>query len=63
MYVDHYSGWNKTAWFPPGKSNSVELIRVLREEFAEFGVPEELSCDRGTSLAFYKMKEWFKSWE
>ena len=27
-----------------------ELIKVLRQEFTTMGVPEEISCDRGTNL-------------
>ena len=41
-------------------STSAELIKVLRLEFAEMGVPEELSCDRGTNLTSYEMKNWLK---
>ena len=33
VYVDRYSGWNRTAHFPPGKSISTELIKCLRREF------------------------------
>ena len=55
-------GWNRTAHFPPGKSTSAELIKVLRQEFGAFGVSEELSCDRGKNLTSYKVKEWLKSW-
>ena len=35
--VDLYSGWNRTAHFPPGKSTSAELIKVLRREFGDMG--------------------------
>ena len=43
VYVDRYSGWNRMAHFPPRKSISAELIKVLRQEFGRMGVPEELS--------------------
>ena len=62
VYVDRYSRWNKVTWFPPGKSTSAELIKTLREEFGDFGVPEELSCDRGTNLTSHEMKTFFKGW-
>ena len=45
VYVDRYSGWNRTMWFPLGKSTSAELIRDLWVDFAAMGVPEEISCD------------------
>ena len=63
VYIDHYSGWNRTAYFPPGKKTTADLIKVLREEFADMGVPEELSCDRGTNITSFEMKEWLKGWD
>ena len=50
VYVDIYSGWNRTAYFRPGGATSGELIKALRKEFARMGIPEEMSCDRGTNL-------------
>ena len=43
VYVDRYSGWNRTMWFPLG--TSAELIRDLWVDFAAMGVPEEIFCD------------------
>ena len=40
VYVDRYTGWNRTAHFPQGKSTSAELIKILRHEFGAFVVPE-----------------------
>ena len=62
VYVDCYSGWNRTAHFPPGKSTSAELIKVLRREFGDMGVPEELSCDGGKNLTSVEVREWLKGW-
>ena len=62
VYVDRYSGWNRTAHFPPGKSTSAEPIKVLRREFGDMGVPEELSCDGGKNLTSYEVREWLKGW-
>ena len=62
VYVDHYSGWNRTAHFPPGKSTSAELIKVLRRVFGDMGVPEELSCDGGKNLTSLEVREWLKGW-
>ena len=53
VYVDRYSGWNHTAHFPPEKSMSAELIKDLRKEFGDMGVPEELSCDGRKNLTSY----------
>ena len=60
VYVDRYSGWNRTCHFPPGKSTSTELIRCLRVEFGAMGVPEELSCDGGKNLTSHEVREWLK---
>ena len=62
VYEERYSGWNRTAHFQPGKSTSVELIKVLRQEFGSMGVPEELSCDGGKNLTSYEVREWLKDW-
>ena len=62
VYVDRYTGWNRTAHFPPGKSTSAELIKVLRHEFGAMGVPEELSCDGGKNLTSHEVITWLKSW-
>ena len=62
VYVDRYSGWNRTAYFKPGKATSAEVIKVLRQEFASMGVPEELSCDRGTNLSSREITTWLTGW-
>ena len=58
VYVDCYSGWNRLGHFSPGKATSDEVIKVLREEFADMGVPEEISCDRGSNLVSREIKDW-----
>ena len=35
-----------------------ELIKVLRQEFATMGVPEEISCDRGMNLMSREITSW-----
>ena len=62
IYVERYTWWNKTTWFPPGKSMSKELIKALRAEFADWGGPEELSCNRGTNLTSHEMRTWLQKW-
>ena len=63
VYVDRYSGWNRLAWFAPGKATSSEVIKVLREEFMDMGVPEEISCDRGSNLVSREITDWLKTWD
>ena len=43
-------------------SNLVELIKALRQEFISMGVPEEISCDRGTNLTSNEITTWLKAW-
>ena len=62
VYVGIYLSWNRTAHFPPGKSTSAEQIKVLRQEFGAFGVPEEFSCDGGENLTSCKVRKSLKSW-
>ena len=62
MYVDRYLAWNRTAYFKPGGATSAELIKVLRQEFAAMGVPEEISCGRGTNLTSREITTWLKGW-
>ena len=47
MLIDIQVG---TAYFKPGGATLSELIKVLRQEFASMGVPEEISCDGETNL-------------
>ena len=63
MYVDRYSGWNRLAWFAPGKATSSGVIKVLREEFMDFGIPEEISVDRGSNLMSKEITDWLKAWK
>ena len=62
VYVDRYSGWNRTAYFKPGRATSREVIKVLRKEFASMGMPDEMSCDRGTNLTSSEITTWLKGW-
>ena len=60
--MDRYSGWNRTAYFKLGGATLAELIKVLRQEFTAMGVPEELSCNRGTNLMSREITTWLKGW-
>ena len=47
---------------PQGGSTSANLISALRTQFEAMGVPEELSCDRGTNLTSSEITTWLKGW-
>ena len=49
--------------FKKGGATSGEVIKVLRKEFGDMGVPEEISCDRGTNLTSTEIKNWLKGWD
>merc|ERR1712239_90681 len=62
VYVDRYSGWNDTTYYPPGNATMAEVIKSLRNLFADFGVPEEFACDGGKNLTSTEMDNFLKSW-
>ena len=62
LYVYRYLGWDTTYHFPPGSSTSAKLIKLLRAEFINLGIPKEMSCDGGKNLTSYEMKAWLKEW-
>ena len=62
VYVDRYSGWNRTCWFPPAESTLAKLIKVLWEEFATMAVHEQMSCDKGINLTSHELNECLKGW-
>ena len=45
------------------KATSGEVIKVLRDEFMDFGVPEEISVDRGSNLVSKEIKDWLAAWK
>ena len=56
-----YSGWPCVSHFPPGKTTTPHLLRVLRDLFATYGIPEEISLDGGPQFQHTYMgflKKW-----
>ena len=44
--ADRFTGWISVFYFQ-GAASSKELIKVLREMFTTFGVPQEITTDGG----------------
>ena len=61
VLVDRYSGWPSVHHCKSG-ANSRHLVRVLQEHCETFGVPEELSTDRGSQFVSETTKEFMKVW-
>ena len=40
---DRYSGWLTVYYFKPGEANHTTLIKIFRNIFVDFGVPNEIS--------------------
>ena len=62
VVVDRYSGWPCIYHFPPGHSNSTNLVKVLRELFTSYGTPEEFSSDGGPQLTSKQFDDFLKFW-
>ena len=64
MFVDRFSNWPQVAQIKPGSdaSGAEGLIRALREVFAMFGVPEELSSDGGPEYSAKATEDFLKKW-
>ena len=62
VVVDQYSGWPTVYHFRPGKSNSANLIKVLREMFSAYGVPSEFASDGGPQLTSKQFEDFLNFW-
>ena len=61
---DRLSGWTEVVQVNPGSqsSGSKGLCRALRQVFATFGVPEELSSDGGPEFVSQETKDFLSRW-
>ena len=60
-YACRLTAWLEVAHFPSSVP-SREVIKVLREFFHRFGIPEEISLDGGPNLDSLECLEFLKSW-
>ena len=62
VIVDYYSKMPIVRKMPTSQCNSVKTITVLKELFAEHGIPEEIRSDNGPQFASHLFAEFTKDW-
>ena len=64
VVVDRLSNWVEVMRTPPASelSGAKGLLRLLRELFARYGVPEKLSSDGAPEFTANETKKFFKNW-
>ena len=62
VIVDYYSKMPIVWKMPTSQCNSAKTITVLKELFAEHGIPEEIRSDNGPQFASHLFAEFTKDW-
>ena len=62
VIVDYYSKMPIVRKMPTSQCNSAKMITVLKELFAEHGIPEEIRSDNGPQFASHLFAEFTKDW-
>ena len=62
VLVDRFSGWPVIEYCGDTVGSSTQLIRTLRQYFATYGVPDEISTDGGTVFTSMEMKLFLKKY-
>ena len=62
VIVDYYSKMPIVRKMPMSQCNSTKTITVLKELFAEHGIPEEICSDNGPQFASHLFAEFTKDW-
>ena len=62
VIVDYYSKMPIVRKMPTSQCNSAKTITVLKELFAEHGIPEEIRSDSGPQFASHLFTEFMKDW-
>ena len=62
VIVDYYSKMPIVRKIPTSQCNSAKTITVLKELFAEHGIPEEIRSDNGPQFANHLFAEFTKDW-
>ena len=62
IIIDYYSKMPIVWKMPTSQCNSAKIITVLKELFAEHGIPEEIQLDNGPQFASHLFAEFTKDW-
>ena len=62
VIVDYYSKMPIVRKMPTSQCNSAKMITVLKELFAEHGIPEEIRSDNGPQFTSHLFAEFTKEW-
>ena len=60
VYADRLTGWIKLDHLRSFATD--RLIPIFQRHFAQYGVPEQISIDGGTSLVSAEMRNFFRRW-
>lgn len=63
LIADYYSKFFIVKAIPRGRSSSQTIINLLKDVFAEYGIPEKLMTDNGSQYASQSFKEFAKEWD
>lgn len=61
VYADRLTGWLEVSHLPNGAMSN-KMSNHLQTYFSRWGVPEQISTDRGTNLASEEMEAFVKRW-
>ena len=59
--ADRFTGWVSTYYFPR-EAVSTDLVRLMKEYFATFGVAEHISSDEGSQFVSTRFENFLQSW-
>ena len=62
VIIDYYSKMPIVQKMPTSQCSSAKMITVLKELFAEHGIPEEIRSDNGPQFASHLFAEFKKDW-
>ena len=62
VIVDRFSGWPAVQFCGSSSSSSSRLREWLRQYFATYGIPEELSTDGGLTFTAYETEKFLKDY-
>ena len=62
VIIDYYSKMPILQKMPISQCNTVKTITMLKELFAEHGIPEEIRSDNGPQFASHLFAEFTKEW-